>query len=72
MKANWTVKHIDKAAGKHEGLEIRLLSKIELYALKHDAPDTMLIAIDGDEVLAKNADDDTRFGYVAFGVPVED
>lgn len=51
-------------SGIHAGRRITLLTPDELRAL---APDTPLVAIDGEIVLAGDADDDTRGGKTAFG-----
>ena len=56
---------------KHEGETIDLLNVGELQALKRNDPEFILISINGKEVMAKDADEDDRMGYVAYGVLVE-
>ena len=58
---------IDHTESKYEGKTISLLTKSELTSLQNTSPDTILIDIFGEEVLAKDCDDETRYGYVAAG-----
>ena len=50
-----------------DGKLLELLTLEELNNLKKSKPNTKLINIFGDETLAKNANDDTRWGLVAYG-----
>jgi hypothetical protein len=69
----WTIDNSNLAKyglcvlSKHEGETIELLNLGELQALKRQEPETILISINGTEVAAKDADEDTRIGYVAYG-----
>lgn len=73
MSASWIVKAFSwNPKTKFEGLEINLLTLEELENLKANAPATTLIAIDGEETTALEADTDTRYGYVAYGIPTND
>lgn len=58
---------IEHTSSKYEGLTIELLTIEELNSLKENNPETSLISIFGEDVLAKDADDDTRAGCVAYG-----
>lgn len=58
---------IKKSLSNHEGETIELLNLGELQHIKENDPEMILISISGDEVPAKDADEDTRVGYVAFG-----
>lgn len=55
---------------KHEGKVIKLLTLAELNSLVETAPETILITISGEEVLAKDANEDVRMGYVSTGILV--
>lgn len=54
-------------SSKHEGKTISLLTLDELQHIQKSKPNEILIDIFGDEHLAKDCDDETRFGYVAYG-----
>ncbi len=65
----WTIEN--SRYGKvnvYEGTEITLLSLKELQDLKRDYPETILIDIFGKLSIAKNVDENTRGGYVAFAI----
>ncbi len=58
---------IKNTSSKYEGKAIDLLTLEDLKELMEKNPETVLISIFGEEILAKNANEDTRMGYVAFG-----
>lgn len=49
------------------GPMILLLSLEELRWIKSESPGTLLMDINGEEVEARHADEDLRFGYTAYG-----
>lgn len=51
----------------HEGETIKLLSLPQLRSIQQQAPDAELVSIFGEKVKARDCDDDTRFGRVAYG-----
>jgi len=57
-----------RPVNEFEGKTIILLTLDELDSLKDVDPSHQLVSIFGEVVLAKDADRDTRFGYVAFGL----
>lgn len=68
MQAEWTIDH----HRPHGGITLRLCTVAELQNLKATAPDTQLMSILGDEKPARDCDDDSRWGFVAWGVPIYD
>ena len=60
----WTISNKES---EHFGQTIELLNLGELELLKRNEPEEVLISISGNEILAKDADNDTRMGYVAYG-----
>ena len=73
MKLNqWTINNARYGEfGKlteYEGVELELLTLEELQNLKKISPKTELLNIFGIEYLAEDADEDIRYGYVAYGL----
>ena len=50
---------------EYEGVEIDLLTLKELHEIQLHSPNTILVNIFGEEILAKDANDDIRSGYTA-------
>lgn len=59
----WTV----DVPGEYFGKKIQLLTIGQLRNLQIHAPTAVLVCINGKREIAANCDDDTRFGYVAYG-----
>lgn len=71
---NWKIevqKYVDvgivKMPSIYEGKEISLLSLSELQEMKKNFPDTLLVSIWGIECFARDANEDTRGGWTAYG-----
>ena len=58
---------VEHTRSKYEGKDIDLLTLVELQTLKETNPEELLISIFGEEIPAKNVDEDTRMGYVSCG-----
>jgi hypothetical protein len=71
MYNKWIIKQVlSGMPTKHEGKTIELLTLEDLDILKREVPDRILIDIFGNEVKVREADRDTRAGFVAYGVLV--
>lgn len=60
-------KSIEHTSSPYEGKTILLLTGQELALTQKNNPNEILINIFGEEVPARDCDDETRFGYVAYG-----
>lgn len=72
MKNTWKIDNslcgFINGKSDYEGKEIELLTLDQLKSLKENDPEFVLLDIFGKEEKVKNANEDTRAGYVAFGV----